>query len=66
MTWHYKVNEADRYTTSLLYTSNGDGTISFDVEGSDATGRLKINSTSARAGSHVKCKKNQETVPVTV
>ena len=39
------VHEAGRYTMSLLYTSNGDGTISFDVDGSDATGPLKINST---------------------
>ena len=40
-----KVNESGRYTMSLLYTSNGDGTISFDVDGTDATGPLKINST---------------------
>ena len=39
------VNETSKYTMSLLYTSNGDGTISFDVDGSDATGPLKINST---------------------
>jgi hypothetical protein len=36
------VNEAGRYTMNLLYTSNGDGTISFDVDSSDATGPLKI------------------------
>ena len=40
-----KVNESERYTIGLLYTSNGDGTISFDVDGKDATGPLKINST---------------------
>ena len=40
-----KVNETGRYTMNLLYTSNGDGTISFDVDGNDATGQLKINST---------------------
>jgi hypothetical protein len=39
------VNEPGRYTMSLLYTSNGDGTISFDVDGTDGTGPLKINST---------------------
>jgi hypothetical protein len=30
---------------SLMYTSNGDGIISFDVDGTDATGPLNINST---------------------
>jgi len=40
-----KVNEAGRYRIALLYTSNGDGTISFDVDGKDATGPLNINST---------------------
>jgi hypothetical protein len=40
-----KVNETGRYSISLLYTSNGDGTISFDVDGKDVTGSLKINST---------------------
>jgi hypothetical protein len=39
------VNEADKYPIALLYTSNGDGTISFDVDGKDATGPLRINST---------------------
>ncbi len=39
------VNEAGKYTIGLLYTSNGDGAISFDVDGMDATGLLKINST---------------------
>jgi hypothetical protein len=40
-----KVNEAGSYRMGLMYTSNGDGTISFDVDGKDATGPLKINST---------------------
>jgi hypothetical protein len=40
-----QVNDPGRYIMSLLYTSNGDGTISFDVDGTDATGPLKINST---------------------
>jgi Carbohydrate binding module (family 6) len=40
-----KVNKAGRYPIGLLYTANGDGTISFDVDGRDATGPLKINST---------------------
>jgi len=39
------VNEAGRYRIALLYTSNGDGTISFDVDGKDATGPLNISST---------------------
>jgi hypothetical protein len=39
------VNKVGRYLIGLLYTSNGDGTISFDVDGKDATGPLKINST---------------------
>jgi hypothetical protein len=40
-----KVNDGAKYTVSLLYTSSGDGTISFDVHGRDATGPLKIYST---------------------
>jgi Carbohydrate binding module (family 6) len=40
-----KVNKAGRYPIGLLYTANGYGTISFDVDGRDATGPLKINST---------------------
>jgi hypothetical protein len=40
-----KVNRTGRYPLGLLYTSNGDGTISFDIDGKDATGPLKINST---------------------
>jgi len=39
------VNEAGLYKMSLMYTANGDGTISFDIDGTDATGPLKINST---------------------
>jgi len=39
------VNKSGRYLIGLLYTSNGDGTTSFDVDGKDATGPLKINST---------------------
>jgi hypothetical protein len=39
------VNESARYPIGLLYTSNGDGTISFDVDGKDATGPIKIIST---------------------
>jgi hypothetical protein len=40
-----KVNKAGTYPIALLYTSNGDGTISIDVDGKDATGPLKISST---------------------
>ena len=39
------VNQAGRYPIGLLYTSNGDGTISFDADGRDVSGPLKINST---------------------
>jgi hypothetical protein len=39
------VNESGSYPIGLLYTANGDGTISFDVDGKDTTGPLKINST---------------------
>jgi hypothetical protein len=39
------VNKQGSYPIQLLYTANGDGTISFDVDGKDATGPLKINST---------------------
>ena len=41
-----RVNNSGTYPIGLFYTSNGDGSISFDVDGQDATGTLKINSTS--------------------
>lgn len=40
-----KVNKAGTYPIGLLYTANGDGTISLDIDGKDATGPLKITST---------------------
>jgi hypothetical protein len=40
-----KVYKSGRYPIELLYTSNGDGNISFDIDGKDVTGPLKINST---------------------
>lgn len=40
-----KVNKPGTYPIGLFYTSNGDGSISFDVDGKDGTGPLKINST---------------------
>ena len=40
-----RVNKPGTYPIGLFYTSNGDGTISFDVDGKDATGPLKTNST---------------------
>jgi len=40
-----RVNKSGRYPMGLLYTSNGEGTISFDVDGKDATGSLEIKST---------------------
>jgi hypothetical protein len=40
-----QVKQSGNYPVGLMYTSNGDGTISFDLDGKDATGPLKINST---------------------
>ncbi|UOE46370.1 carbohydrate-binding protein [Mucilaginibacter sp. SMC90] len=40
-----KVNKTGTYPIGILYTSNGDGTIAFDVDGKDATGPMKIIST---------------------
>ena len=39
------VNKAGTYPVGLLYTANGDGAISIDVDGKDATGPMKITST---------------------
>jgi hypothetical protein len=40
-----KVNKAGTYPVGVLYTANGDGVISLDIDGKDATGLLKIIST---------------------
>lgn len=40
-----KVTKAGTYAIGLLYTANGDGSISIDIDGKDATGPLKIAST---------------------
>lgn len=40
-----KVNQPGNYSIGVLYTANGDGSISLDVDGKDATGPLKISST---------------------
>lgn len=40
-----KVNQSGNYPIGVLYTANGDGSISLDVDGKDATGPLKIRST---------------------
>jgi hypothetical protein len=40
-----KVNKAAAYPIGVLYTSNGDGAISLDIDGKDATGLMKIAST---------------------
>ncbi|QEM14401.1 carbohydrate-binding protein [Mucilaginibacter rubeus] len=40
-----KVNKAGTYPIGVLYTSNGNGTISVDIDGKDATGPLNIAST---------------------
>ncbi|KAF2338343.1 delta endotoxin C-terminal domain-containing protein [Flavobacterium tistrianum] len=40
-----QVKKTGKYKIGLLYTANGDGAISFDVNGKDATGKMKINST---------------------
>ena len=40
-----KVNKSGTYPVGVLYTANGDGAISVDVDGKDATGPMKIKST---------------------
>lgn len=40
-----KVSKAGTYPIGVLYTSNGNGTISVDIDGKDATGPLNIRST---------------------
>jgi hypothetical protein len=40
-----KVNKASTCPIGVLYTSNGDGAISIDIDGKDATGAMKIAST---------------------
>ncbi|HEX8019580.1 carbohydrate-binding protein [Mucilaginibacter sp.] len=40
-----KVNKTGTYPIGVLYTSNGDGAISLDIDGKDATGQMKIAST---------------------
>ena len=40
-----KVNQTGSYAVGLIYTANGDGTISLDLDGKDITGPLKVTST---------------------
>ncbi|WP_208645519.1 carbohydrate-binding protein [Mucilaginibacter endophyticus] len=40
-----KVNKAGTYPIGVLYTANGNGIISVDIDGKDATGPLNINTT---------------------
>jgi hypothetical protein len=40
-----KVRESRNYKIGLMYTANGDGAISLDIDGKDITGPLKITST---------------------
>ncbi|WP_426667158.1 carbohydrate-binding protein [Mucilaginibacter sp. McL0603] len=40
-----KVNESGIYNVALMYTANGDGAISLDLDGKELTGPLKIIST---------------------
>ncbi len=40
-----EVKKSGTYKIGLLYTANGDGEISIDVNGKDATGKMKIAST---------------------
>jgi hypothetical protein len=39
-----KVNKTGKYQIGLMYTANGDGQISLDIDGKDATGPLQITS----------------------
>ena len=40
-----KVNESRNYQVGLMYTANGDGAISLDLDGKAITGPLKVTST---------------------
>jgi hypothetical protein len=40
-----KVNSSRNYKIGLMYTANGDGAISLDIDGKDVTGPLKVTST---------------------
>jgi hypothetical protein len=40
-----KVYESRNYKIGLMYTANGDGAISLDIDGKDVTGPLKVTST---------------------
>jgi hypothetical protein len=40
-----RVNESRNYKIGLMYTANGDGAISLDMDGKDITGPLKVTST---------------------
>jgi hypothetical protein len=40
-----KVNKTGTYPIGVLYTANGNGAISLDLDGKDATGPMKITST---------------------
>jgi hypothetical protein len=40
-----KVTQTGNYTVGLMYTANGDGTISLDMDGKDISGPLKVLST---------------------
>ncbi|RWY53941.1 carbohydrate-binding protein [Mucilaginibacter gilvus] len=40
-----KVTKPGKYPIGLMYTSNGDGLISLDIDGKDATGPLKVSTT---------------------
>jgi len=40
-----KVNTSDTYNVGLMYTANGDGTISLAMDGKEITGNLKVTST---------------------
>lgn len=43
--YRVKVMRSGTYEVALMYTANGDGAISIDLEGKDVTGELKIPST---------------------
>jgi len=40
-----KVNQSRNYKVGLMYTANGDGAISLDLDGMAVTGPLKVTST---------------------
>ena len=44
---YLQVNETAAYRIGVMYAANGDGSISFDLDGRPVAAKLKISSTSS-------------------